>query len=79
MIMNGNEYFKIILGRQRCECQAVKHDLVNNCLTCGRIVCLQEGAGPCMFCGELVRQLLNFDHLCYIIFQFNKVACLVTF
>jgi len=44
----------IFPGRQRCECQAIKHDLVNNCLSCGRIVCVQEGAGPCTFCGELV-------------------------
>ena len=42
------------LGRQKCDCQAQKHDLVNNCLACGRIVCEQEGEGPCLFCGEMV-------------------------
>lgn len=41
-------------GRHRCECQALKHDLINNCLSCGRIVCEQEGAGPCLFCSNLV-------------------------
>lgn len=41
-------------GRVKCDCQASKHDLVNNCLHCGRIVCRQEGSGPCMFCGNLV-------------------------
>ncbi|PAA75600.1 hypothetical protein BOX15_Mlig024142g4, partial [Macrostomum lignano] len=41
-------------GRHRCDCVATKHSLINNCLGCGRIVCQQEGSGPCMFCGELV-------------------------
>lgn len=41
-------------GRQKCDCQAQKHDLINNCLACGRIVCEQEGEGPCLFCGEMV-------------------------
>ncbi|CAI5970465.1 unnamed protein product [Closterium sp. NIES-65] len=37
-----------------CECQAAIHHLVNNCLACGKIVCEQEGEGPCKFCGFLV-------------------------
>ena len=41
-------------GRNKCECQAQKHDLINNCIKCGRIVCVQEGSGPCLFCGQLV-------------------------
>uniref|UniRef100_A0A2M4BJ76 Putative activating signal cointegrator 1 n=1 Tax=Anopheles marajoara TaxID=58244 RepID=A0A2M4BJ76_9DIPT len=41
-------------GRHHCDCQAVKHKLINNCLHCGRIVCEQEGSGPCLFCGSLV-------------------------
>jgi hypothetical protein len=43
-----------LAGRHECECQAVKHGLVSNCLGCGRIVCSQEGSGPCLFCGSLV-------------------------
>merc|ERR1719228_1315709 len=43
-----------LAGRHLCECQAVKHSLVSNCLSCGRIVCSQEGSGPCLFCGNLV-------------------------
>jgi len=43
-----------LAGRHPCECQAVKHPLVNNCLSCGRIVCAQEGSGPCLFCASLV-------------------------
>jgi hypothetical protein len=43
-----------LAGRQACECQAAKHSLVSNCLSCGRVVCSQEGSGPCLFCGALV-------------------------
>ena len=51
----GNEADVVRLaGRHECECQAVKHGLVSNCLGCGRIVCSQEGSGPCLFCGMLV-------------------------
>ncbi|XP_075432105.1 activating signal cointegrator 1 isoform X2 [Ascaphus truei] len=44
----------LIPGRYPCECLAQKHQLISNCLTCGRIVCEQEGSGPCLFCGNLV-------------------------
>ncbi|KAI4336001.1 hypothetical protein L6164_014583 [Bauhinia variegata] len=37
-----------------CSCQARHHRLVSNCLSCGKIVCEQEGEGPCNFCGALV-------------------------
>ncbi|XP_023348454.1 activating signal cointegrator 1 [Eurytemora carolleeae] len=33
----------LLTGRHPCECQAVKHQLVNNCLSCGRVVCQQVG------------------------------------
>ena len=33
----------LLKGRHVCECMATKHDLVNNCLQCGKIVCSQEG------------------------------------
>ncbi|KAI6646483.1 Activating signal cointegrator 1-like [Oopsacas minuta] len=41
-------------GRHACQCIGQKHALINNCTECGRIVCSQEGAGPCLFCGALV-------------------------
>ncbi|XP_065912822.1 activating signal cointegrator 1-like isoform X2 [Dysidea avara] len=41
-------------GRYSCECHAQRHALINNCTECGRIVCAQEGSGPCLFCGSLV-------------------------
>ncbi|XP_074862770.1 activating signal cointegrator 1 [Carettochelys insculpta] len=44
----------LIPGRHACECLGQKHKLINNCLTCGRIVCEQEGSGPCLFCNTLV-------------------------
>ncbi|CAA0820840.1 Unknown protein [Striga hermonthica] len=37
-----------------CSCQARRHMLISNCLSCGKIVCEQEGEGPCSFCGALV-------------------------
>ncbi|KAF1392577.1 hypothetical protein PFLUV_G00029510 [Perca fluviatilis] len=51
----GQDKLSILLpGRHACECLAQKHKLINNCITCGRIVCEQEGSGPCLFCGSLV-------------------------
>ncbi|KAG7468279.1 hypothetical protein MATL_G00141340 [Megalops atlanticus] len=51
----GQDRLAILLpGRHICECLAQKHRLINNCMTCGRIVCEQEGSGPCLFCGNLV-------------------------
>ncbi|CAN2391531.1 Thyroid hormone receptor interactor 4, partial [Pristimantis euphronides] len=44
----------LIPGRHPCDCLAQKHKLINNCITCGRIVCEQEGSGPCLFCDNLV-------------------------
>ncbi|XP_049367318.1 uncharacterized protein LOC125832211 [Solanum verrucosum] len=37
-----------------CSCQARRHRLISNCLSCGKIVCEQEGEGPCNLCGALV-------------------------
>ena len=52
----GQDRLAVILpGRYACECLAQKHKLINNCISCGRIVCEQEGSGPCLFCGNLVR------------------------
>ncbi|XP_077174356.1 activating signal cointegrator 1 isoform X2 [Paroedura picta] len=51
----GQDKLAVMLpGRHPCECLAQKHKLINNCLTCGRIVCEQEGSGPCLFCSTLV-------------------------
>ncbi|XP_057690298.1 activating signal cointegrator 1 [Corythoichthys intestinalis] len=51
----GQDKLTVLLpGRQSCDCLAQKHRLINNCISCGRIVCEQEGSGPCLFCGSLV-------------------------
>ena len=36
--------------RMICGCEATFHPLFANCLNCGRIVCEQEGKGPCFTC-----------------------------
>lgn len=52
---DGQDRLSVVLpGRHSCDCLAQKHKLINNCLSCGRIVCEQEGSGPCLFCGNLV-------------------------
>ncbi|XP_047218309.1 activating signal cointegrator 1 isoform X2 [Girardinichthys multiradiatus] len=51
----GQDKLAVLLpGRNACECLGQKHALINNCISCGRIVCEQEGSGPCLFCGSLV-------------------------
>ncbi|XP_037291724.2 activating signal cointegrator 1 [Rhipicephalus microplus] len=57
---------ELLPGRHSCECEALRHALINNCLRCGRIVCRQEGSGPCFTCGNLVctneeKELLSQD------------------
>eukprot|EP01124_Arcella_intermedia_P012252 TRINITY_DN18599_c0_g1_i1.p1 TRINITY_DN18599_c0_g1~~TRINITY_DN18599_c0_g1_i1.p1 ORF type:complete len:963 (-),score=262.94 TRINITY_DN18599_c0_g1_i1:41-2929(-) len=41
-------------ARVRCDCQGTTHVFVNNCIECGRIVCVKEGPGPCFYCGAEV-------------------------
>lgn len=41
-------------ARRLCPCQGMTHEVLQaapNCLSCGKIICLQEGLGPCTFCG----------------------------
>lgn len=35
-----------------CQCMAMKHDLVTNCTSCGKIACVVEGGFGCSFCGS---------------------------
>lgn len=41
-------------SKKICYCMAATHELIGNCLACGKIVCALEGRGPCMFCGHMV-------------------------
>ena len=69
------------LGRHPCNCQARIHQLVRNCLICGRIVCEQEGSGPCFHCGNLVctrkeREVgttgtIHANFICHVLRLFN--------
>ena len=39
---------------RKCTCNGTRHPLLSaapNCLSCGKIVCVREGLGPCTFCG----------------------------
>uniref|UniRef100_A0A1A9WX68 TRIP4/RQT4 C2HC5-type zinc finger domain-containing protein n=1 Tax=Glossina brevipalpis TaxID=37001 RepID=A0A1A9WX68_9MUSC len=48
----------ILKDGRLCNCQLSQHKLINNCSSCGRIVCVvvyeQEGSGPCLYCNEIV-------------------------
>lgn len=42
-------------AKRRCNCMATRHPLLEaapNCLSCGKIVCVKEGLGPCTFCEQ---------------------------
>ncbi|ORY70409.1 C2HC5 finger protein [Pseudomassariella vexata] len=42
---------------RRCNCVAARHPLLAaapNCLSCGKVICVKEGLGPCTFCGTPV-------------------------
>lgn len=41
-------------NRRMCDCEAQCHDLIENCLGCGRLTCSAEGPGKCFHCGNLV-------------------------
>lgn len=39
--------------RRKCSCMGLKHEVLvaaPNCLSCGKIICIKEGLGPCTFC-----------------------------
>ena len=60
--INARDLSKVkVTGRVMCYCQGTVHPLVNNCLNCGKIVCEQEGEGPCMFCGAWVDRETTYD------------------
>lgn len=44
----------MVTGRKICYCQGTIHGFINNCVSCGKIICEQEGEGPCLFCGAWV-------------------------
>ncbi|QDS70573.1 hypothetical protein FKW77_010524 [Venturia effusa] len=41
--------------RRKCNCMAQRHALLEatpNCLSCGKIICVKEGLGPCTYCNS---------------------------
>jgi len=56
-----------------CDCQARRHKLIANCLSCGKIICEQTGEGPCSFCGALVlREGSNYAGLGEVAFPVSE-------
>lgn len=51
-------------GRSVCDCLGQEHEFMNNCTACGRIHCIEEGPGPCLFCGNMV-SYLNIDSITF--------------
>ncbi len=43
---------ELLPGRYQCQCHGMQHNVINNCTNCGRIVCEQEGEGPCQTCDK---------------------------
>lgn len=41
-------------NRRICDCEAQLHDLLENCLSCGRLTCEAEGQGKCFNCGSII-------------------------
>ncbi|EOD52395.1 putative c2hc5 finger protein [Neofusicoccum parvum UCRNP2] len=42
-------------AKRRCNCMAKRHPLLDaapNCMSCGKIICVKEGLGPCTFCEQ---------------------------
>lgn len=42
------------IAARRCNCVATRHPLQSaapNCLSCGKVICVKEGLGPCTSCG----------------------------
>ncbi|KHJ33047.1 putative c2hc5 finger protein [Erysiphe necator] len=42
------------LSRRTCNCIGTRHPILTaapNCLSCGKVICIMEGLGPCTFCG----------------------------
>lgn len=41
--------------KRNCNCMATRHPLLEiapNCMSCGKVICLKQGLGPCTFCGS---------------------------
>jgi len=51
------------LEKRKCNCMATRHpllDIAPNCTSCGQIICVKQGLGPCTFCSS---PLLSSDEI----------------
>ncbi|KAB8297657.1 hypothetical protein EYC80_001465 [Monilinia laxa] len=49
-------------AKRKCNCIASRHPLLAaapNCLSCGKVICVKEGFGPCTFCGGQEKMRLD--------------------
>jgi hypothetical protein len=60
-VVRGDLSKYLVPGRKICYCQATIHKLISNCISCGKVVCEQEGEGPCLFCGAWVDREQMYD------------------
>ncbi|KAM0492678.1 hypothetical protein ACHAPB_008773, partial [Verticillium nonalfalfae] len=52
--MTTNPTLQDNVNARRCNCVGARHGVqaaAPNCLSCGKVICLKEGLGPCTFCG----------------------------
>ncbi|KAH9889637.1 C2HC5 finger protein [Xylariomycetidae sp. FL2044] len=53
--MTTNPSLVVDDAERRCNCVGARHPVQTaapNCLSCGKVICLREGLGPCTFCGS---------------------------
>lgn len=55
-----------------CNAQGSEHKLIGNCLECGKIVCSEEGEGPCLYCGNEIA-LLGSIHPSVIVDDYDEL------
>ncbi|KAI9892421.1 MAG: hypothetical protein M1814_001378 [Vezdaea aestivalis] len=51
--LEASSHSDLTSKRTPCNCNGQRHPLLTaapNCLSCGKIVCVKEGFGPCLFC-----------------------------
>lgn len=70
-VVRGDLSKYLVPGRKICYCQATIHKLISNCISCGKVVCEQEGEGPCLFCGAWVdrEQMYEVDEEDYAFYE----------
>ncbi|KAM0283989.1 hypothetical protein ACHAQH_002184 [Verticillium albo-atrum] len=52
--MTTNPTLQDNVNARRCNCVGARHGVQTaapNCLSCGKVICLKEGLGPCTYCG----------------------------